>query len=484
MWSQHHSVKFPGNKQHHSPLQINNYGGQVMPQKVCALGYNAWLMPSWVPCLVARGCSYVDLVVPKALLHLVEQAAVGQLTEGRQVIVGSWRHQLDLRKMCKMQMLLCDKFKVWDSGPQLFRYCRTLFKSTSLPIDWPPLLNTLTVKLLCEINWRNEMPCSNAHNWKICVIYCLTRTYLVTFQTLLLNQILYDSNLSSFPALIAFVSYPASLPVEELLWKTNETVSKVITQHVMFQIKTRTSGPDDDEADLICNARSSIHLPKILQYISDDMTHTMDGPISTVILSDIHIILLTPGHLDIFALTMVFVVREHKNTRYLLKFAGSRAKRAIQDIVLGGLSAQDSTCLSEHSTLLQKTVPLWDRKTQRVPELVRTQQMEEQRAHDWMREKGKKRFRIWRVTITQQLCLLNCWPTGSWQVCWGRVNLHHSVGQWRVEERRGPTVSAASSPLHSAAYQRWALMQQCLVIWHKRQVRQHGNLLWDLKIRV
>lgn len=92
-------------------------------------------MPSWVPCLVARGCSYVDLVVPKALLHLVEQAAVGQLTEGRQVIVGSWRHQLDLRKMCKMQMLLCDKFKVWDSGPQLFRYCRTLFKSTSLPID-------------------------------------------------------------------------------------------------------------------------------------------------------------------------------------------------------------------------------------------------------------------------------------------------------------------------------------------------------------
>lgn len=42
--------------------------------------------------------SYVDLVVAKALLHLVEQAAVGQLTEGRQVIIGSWRHQLDLRK--------------------------------------------------------------------------------------------------------------------------------------------------------------------------------------------------------------------------------------------------------------------------------------------------------------------------------------------------------------------------------------------------
>lgn len=43
--------------------------------------------------------SYVDLVIAKALLHLVEQAAVGQLTEGRQVVIGSWRHQLDLRKM-------------------------------------------------------------------------------------------------------------------------------------------------------------------------------------------------------------------------------------------------------------------------------------------------------------------------------------------------------------------------------------------------
>lgn len=113
---------------------------------------------------------------------------------------------------------------------------------------------------------------------EICVIYCLTSTYLITLQTLLLNQNLYDSNLSSFPALIAFASYPASLPVEELLWKTNETVSKVITQHVMLEIKTRTSGPDDDGADL----------PKILQYTSDDMTHTMDGPISTVILSEIH----------------------------------------------------------------------------------------------------------------------------------------------------------------------------------------------------
>lgn len=43
--------------------------------------------------------SYVDLVVAKALLHLVEQAAVGQLTQGRQVVIGSWRHQLNLRKV-------------------------------------------------------------------------------------------------------------------------------------------------------------------------------------------------------------------------------------------------------------------------------------------------------------------------------------------------------------------------------------------------
>lgn len=67
---------------------------------------------------------------------------------------------------------------------------------------------------------------------------------------------------------------------------------------------------------------------------------------------------LTPGPLVICALTMVFVVRGQKNTKYLLKFAGSRAKRAIQDIVLGGLSIQGSTCLSEHSTLLQQTVTL------------------------------------------------------------------------------------------------------------------------------
>lgn len=69
---------------------------------VCALGSDACLMLSESPFffffLVAWGQSYVDLVVAKALLHLVEQAAVCQLTEGRQVIIGSWRHQLDLRK--------------------------------------------------------------------------------------------------------------------------------------------------------------------------------------------------------------------------------------------------------------------------------------------------------------------------------------------------------------------------------------------------
>lgn len=43
------------------------------------------------------------------------------------------------------------------------------------------------------------------------------------------------------------------------------------------------------------------------------------------------------------------------------------------------------------------------------------------------------------------------------------MNRRHSVGQWRVEERTGPSVSAANSPLHSAAYQQWALTLQCLV---------------------
>lgn len=42
--------------------------------------------------------SYIDLVVAKALLHLIEQAAVGQLTEGCQVVIGCRRHQLHLKR--------------------------------------------------------------------------------------------------------------------------------------------------------------------------------------------------------------------------------------------------------------------------------------------------------------------------------------------------------------------------------------------------
>lgn len=42
--------------------------------------------------------SYIDLIVAKALLHLIEQAAVGQLTERGQVIIRCRRHQLDLKK--------------------------------------------------------------------------------------------------------------------------------------------------------------------------------------------------------------------------------------------------------------------------------------------------------------------------------------------------------------------------------------------------
>lgn len=67
---------------------------------VCTLSPNA--------CLMSRGSSqfsgtrtaesYVDLVIAEALLHLIEEAAVCQLTEGRQVVVGSWRHQFDLRE--------------------------------------------------------------------------------------------------------------------------------------------------------------------------------------------------------------------------------------------------------------------------------------------------------------------------------------------------------------------------------------------------
>lgn len=43
--------------------------------------------------------SYIDLVIAKALLHFIEQAAVGQLTEGRQVVIWCRRHQLDLKKI-------------------------------------------------------------------------------------------------------------------------------------------------------------------------------------------------------------------------------------------------------------------------------------------------------------------------------------------------------------------------------------------------
>lgn len=40
--------------------------------------------------------TYIDLIVPKALLNFVKQAAVGKLAERCQVIVRSGRYQLDL----------------------------------------------------------------------------------------------------------------------------------------------------------------------------------------------------------------------------------------------------------------------------------------------------------------------------------------------------------------------------------------------------
>lgn len=43
--------------------------------------------------------SYVDLVVAKTFLHLVEKAAVSQLTEGRQIVIGCRRHQFHLKKI-------------------------------------------------------------------------------------------------------------------------------------------------------------------------------------------------------------------------------------------------------------------------------------------------------------------------------------------------------------------------------------------------
>lgn len=43
--------------------------------------------------------SYVDLVIAKSFLHLIQQAAVSQLAEGRQVIIGCRGHKFDLKKI-------------------------------------------------------------------------------------------------------------------------------------------------------------------------------------------------------------------------------------------------------------------------------------------------------------------------------------------------------------------------------------------------
>lgn len=68
---------------------------------ICSVCFSACLMLSGTSLLSGTRTveSYVDLVVAKALLHLVEQTAVGQLTERGQVVIGSWRHQLHLRAM-------------------------------------------------------------------------------------------------------------------------------------------------------------------------------------------------------------------------------------------------------------------------------------------------------------------------------------------------------------------------------------------------
>lgn len=47
---------------------------------------------------LAQSQTYIDLVIAEAFLHLVEQAAVSELTEGCQVVVGGWRHQFNLRE--------------------------------------------------------------------------------------------------------------------------------------------------------------------------------------------------------------------------------------------------------------------------------------------------------------------------------------------------------------------------------------------------
>lgn len=94
----HHSLKSPDHKQLSTQLQINSYGDPVFPRReytVC-LSLSALCVLVSDPCLLLR--SYVDLVVAEAFLHLVEQAAVSQLAEGRQVVIGGRRHQFDLER--------------------------------------------------------------------------------------------------------------------------------------------------------------------------------------------------------------------------------------------------------------------------------------------------------------------------------------------------------------------------------------------------
>lgn len=66
---------------------------------LCALGCNACLMWRGILFSATWGQSYIDLVVAKALLHLIEETAIRQLTEGCQIIVRSRRHQFNLRKI-------------------------------------------------------------------------------------------------------------------------------------------------------------------------------------------------------------------------------------------------------------------------------------------------------------------------------------------------------------------------------------------------
>lgn len=65
------------------------------------------------------------------------------------------------------------------------------------------------------------------------------------------------------------------------------------------------------------------------------------------------------------ALTVYFEVVS--GNKYLLEFAHSRAEGAVESIVMGRLSAQCTTRLSEHGVLLQQTVPLRDRQAEVIP---------------------------------------------------------------------------------------------------------------------